>query len=268
LTSIAYKLVPAALLAAMLLPAQQPSGAAAPAPAQAAVQPPAAKPAPEPEVKNWRAGVRFSGQFLDLFNESSLNTFDSIPWKYTSSATTDISNRLGFGLTFAYDIASRVSLNLDVLYRRAGFRSGLAVTEGEDDLETIEDERKITSGFEQTKADYWDLPFTLRIHDGAATKRVRGFIEVGGALRHATSIRTYTEIEQPGQTGTVDTAAAKAANANVLGAVAGAGWDWRMSKGINIVPQVRYTYWMNPVFDSIRTRSSRSQIEFLLGISF
>jgi hypothetical protein len=266
LTSIAYKLVPAALLAAMLLPAQQPAGAAAPA--QAAAQPAAAQPASEPEVKNWRAGVKFSGQFLDLFDESSLSTFDSIPWRYTSSATTDISNRLGFGLTFAYDISSRVSLNLDVLYRRAGYRSGLEISEGQDNLDTSQDERKITSGFEQTKADYWDLPFTLRFHDGPASRRVRGFFEVGGALRHVTSVRTYTELEQPGKGGTVDTTAAKPANSNVLGAVAGAGWDWRTSKGINVVPQVRYTYWMNPVFDSIRTRSSRSQIEFLLGITF
>ncbi|MBE0532526.1 MAG: outer membrane beta-barrel protein [Rhodospirillales bacterium] len=266
MTSIAHKLLPAALLAAMILPAQQPSGA--PASAQAAAQPAAAQPAPEPEVKNWRAGVKFSGQFLDLFDEASLNTFDSIPWRFTSSATTDISNRLGFGLTFGYDISRRVSLNLDVLYRRAGYRSGLEITEGEDDLDTIEDERKITSGFEQTKADYWDLPFTLRVHDGPASRRVRGFFEVGGALRHATSIRTYTELEQPGQGGSVDTTAAKPANANVLGAVVGAGWDWRTSKGINVVPQVRYTHWMNPVFDSARTRSSRNQIEFMLGITF
>ena len=79
MTSIAHKFVPAALLAAMLLPAQQPSGA--PASAQAAAQPAAAQPAPKPEVKNWRAGVKFSGRFLDLFDESSLRTFDSIPWK-------------------------------------------------------------------------------------------------------------------------------------------------------------------------------------------
>lgn len=266
MTSIASKLVPAALLAAIMLPAQQTSGATAPT--QAPAQPAASQPAPEPEVKSWRAGVKFSGQFLDLFEETSLNTFDSIPWKYTSSATTDISNRLGFGLTFGYNISRRVSLNLDVLYRRAGFRSGLEITEGKDDPETSADERKITSGFEQTKADYWDLPFTLRFHDGPASRRVRGFFEVGGALRHVTSIRTYTELEQPGKAGTVDTTAAKPANANVLGAAAGAGWDWRTSKGVNVVPQVRYTYWMNPVFDSVRTRSSRSQIEFMLGITF
>ena len=265
MTSIASKLVPAALLAAMMLPAQQPAPGAS---AQPPAQPAATQPAPEPEVKNWRAGLKFSGQFLDMFDESSLNTFDSIAWKYTSSATTDISNRLGFGLTFAYDLTSRVSLNLDVLYRRAGFRSGLEITEGEDDLETIEDERKITSGFEQTKADYWDLPFTLRLHDGPSSRRVRGFVEVGGALRRATSIRTYTELESPGQIGTVDTTAAKPANASVLGGVVGAGWDWRTSKGVNVVPQVRYTYWMNPVFDTARTRSSRGQIEFLLGITF
>lgn len=265
MTSIASKLVPAALLAAMMLPAQQSAAGAA---AQQPAQPAAAQPAPEPEVKNWRAGLKFSGQFLDMFDESSLNTFDSIPWKYTSSATTDISNRLGFGLTFAYDLASRVSLNLDVLYRRAGFRSGLEITEGQDDPETSADERKITSGFEQTKADYWDLPFTLRLHDGPSSRRVRGFVEVGGALRRATSVRTYTELESPGRPGTVDTTAAKPANSSVLGGVVGAGWDWRTSKGVNVVPQVRYTHWMNPVFDTARTRSGRGQIEFLLGITF
>jgi hypothetical protein len=250
------------MLAAMMLPAQQPAGAPAPA------QPAAAQPAPEPELKRWRAGVKFSGQFLDLFDEGSLKTFDSIPWKFTSSATTDISNRLGFGLTFAYDLTSRASLNLDVLYRRAGFRTGLEITEGRDNPETSADERKITSGFEQTKADYWDLPFTLRIHDGPSSRRVRGFVEVGGALRHATSVRTYAELEQPGKPGTVDTTPAKLANGNVVGGIAGAGWDWRTSKGVNFVPQVRYTYWMKPVFDTARTRSARSQIEFMLGITF
>ncbi|MBA3974164.1 MAG: hypothetical protein C0504_08115 [Candidatus Solibacter sp.] len=266
MTSIAYKLVPAALLAAMLLPAQQPAGAAAPA--QAGAQPAAARPAPEPEVKRWRAGVKFSGQFLNLFDEMSLKTFDSIPWKHTSSATTDISNRLGFGLSFAAGVTSRVSLNIDAIYRRAGFRSGLEITEGRDDPGTIADDRNITSGFEQTKADYWDLPFTLRMHDGPPSRRVRGFVEIGGALRHATSIRTYAELETPGKPGTVDATPARPANSNVLGAVAGAGWDWRTAKGVNVVPQVRYTYWMKPVFDTVRTRSSRSQIEFMLGFTF
>lgn len=266
MTSIVYKLLPAALLAAMMLPAQQPSGAAA---APAAPAKPAAAPAvSEAEQKSWRAGVKFSGQFLDMFEETSLTTFDSIPWRNTSSATTDISNRLGFGLTLGYDITSRVSLNLDVLYRRAGYRSGLEITEGQDNLDTTEDERKITSGFEQTKADYWDLPFTLRIHDGPSSRRVRGFVEIGGALRHATSIRTYTELEQPGKPGTVDATPAKPANGNVVGGVAGAGWDWRTSKGLNVVPQVRYTYWMKPAFDTARTRSARSQIEFMLGFTF
>ncbi len=262
MTSTVLRLVPAALLVAALSQAQQPPPAANPA------APAAAQSAPAAEAKGWRAGVKFSGQFLDLFDESSLTTFDSIPWRYTSAQTTDISNRLGFGLTLGYDIASRVSLNLDLLYRRAGFRTGLEIYDGQDDLDTDADERKITSGFEQTKVDYWDLPFTLRIHDGPATKRVRGFFELGAALRRAASVRTYAELAEPGQPGVVNTTAAKASNQNTLGGVVGAGWDWRTTKGVNIVPQVRYTHWMNPVFDTTRTRSARGQIEFMLGITF
>jgi hypothetical protein len=31
---------------------------------------------------------------------------------------------------------------------------------------------------------------------------------------------------------------------------------------------LRYTYWMKPVFNSPTTRSARSQIEILVGITF
>ena len=281
MTSRILNILGAALVAAALSPAQQPATPTAAKPAAATkdpAPPPAAAPAveqpkdlvatPVGPVKRWRAGGKFSGQFLGLFEESEVTTFDSIPWKYTTANTTDISNRLSFGLTFAYDITSRVSLNVDVLYRRAGFRSGLEISEGQDDLDTDADERKITSGFQQTKVDYWDLPFTMRVHDGPATRRVRGFVEFGGALRKATSVRTYTELKEPGKTGVVDTTPTPLTNSNVFGGVAGAGWDWRTSRGVNIVPQMRYTYWMKPVFDTTRTRSSRSQIEFLLGITF
>ncbi len=260
MTSSIFNTVPAAILMAAMSLAQQP--AAPPA------QPATAQPAPAVEVRNWRAGVKFSGQLLNLFNESRLDTFDSIPWKYTSANTTDISNHLGFGLTAAYDMSSRVSLNLDVLYRRAGFRSGLEITEGVDNPDTTVDERKFTTGFEQTKVDYWDLPVTLRIHDGPATNRVRAFFELGGTLRRTASVRTYTETGRPGVTSVVSTSPAKVSNPNTLGGTVGAGWDWRTARGVHFVPQMRYTYWLKPVFNMPTTRSARSQIEFLIGITF
>ncbi len=276
MTSSILKIVPAAILVAALLSAQQPATPTAKPHAQPAVEQPApaaaktaaASPAPAAEAKSWRAGVKFSGQLLNMFNQSQLDTFDSIPWKFTSANTTDISNHLGFGLTAAYDISSRVSLNVDILYRRAGYRSGLEITEGEDDEDTDEDDRKFTTGFEQTKVDYWDLPFTLRLHDGPATDRVRGFLELGGTLRHAASVRTYSETGSPGVVSVVDTTPVKVSNPNTFGGTVGAGWDWRTVRGINFVPQLRYTYWMKPAFNSPTTRSARSQIEILIGITF
>lgn len=257
------KTVSAAMLVAGLALAQQPAQTPAAPTAASATQPEA-----QIEVRGWRAGVNFSAGFLKLFEDSALDTFDSKTWKYSSIATTDISNHLGFGLTFAVDLTSRVTLNVDAQYRRAGFRSGLDITEGEDDDNTEVDERKYTSGFEQTKLDYWDLPVTLRIHDGPATRRVRGFVEAGVVLRHAANVRTYTERAEPGKTAVVDTTPATVSNPNVLGGVVGAGWDWRTGKMVHFVPQLRYTHWAKPVFDTGGARSARGQIEFMLGITF
>ncbi len=268
MTSSILKIVPAAILVVALSPAQQPAAPAAQPAPPVAVQSAATQPVPAVEVGRWRAGAKFSGQLLNLFEESRLNTFNSIPWKFTSANTTDISNHLGFGLTAAYDITSRVSLNVDVLYRRAGYRSGLEITEGVDNEDTVADDRKFTTGFEQTKVDYWDLPFTLRFHDGPASSRVRAFFELGGTLRRAASVRTYTETGKPGVTSVVDTTPAKVSNSNTFGGTAGAGWDWRTARGIHLVPQMRYTYWVKPVFNTPTTRSARSQIEFLIGITF
>jgi len=250
------------MLAAALALAQQP------AQPQAAPAAPAAQPEAKIEVRGWRAGVNVSAGFLKLFEDSALDTFDSKTWKYSSVATTDISNHLGFGLTFALDITSRVSLNVDALYRRAGFRSGLDITEGLDDDNTEADERKYTTGFEQTKLDYWDVPVTMRIHDGPATRRVRGFIEAGAVLRHAANVRTYSERSEPGRAPVVETTPAVVSHTNTLGGVVGAGWDWRTGKMVHFVPQLRYTHWAKPVFDTGGARSARGQIEFMLGITF
>lgn len=262
--STILKTLPAATLVASLALAQAPAAQPPAAPAASGRQQAQAP----VEVKRWGGGVKFSSGFLGFFDETQLNTFDSRTWRYASAATTDISNRLGFGLTFGYGLTSRVSLNVDALYRRAGFRSGLDITEGQDDENTTADDRKYTSGFDQTKLDYWDVPLTLRVHDGPTSRRVRGFVEAGVVLRHATSVRTYIEVAEPGQTPVVDTTAAKVSNPNTLGGVVGAGWDWRTNRQIHFVPQLRYTHWAKPVFDTGSARSSRNQIEFLLGITF
>lgn len=263
MTSKVLKIVPAAMLVATLALAQQPAQPQATPAAPAATQP-----STPVEVRNWRAGVKLSAGFLSFFDESQLNTFNSTTWKYSYAATTDISNHLGFGMTFGYDVSSRVTLNVDALYRRAGFRSGLDITEGEDNEDTDEDERKYTSGFLQTKLDYWDVPVTLRIHDGPAARRVRGFIEAGVVLRHAASVRSYSEMAEPGETAVVDTTPGKISHPNTLGGVIGAGWDWRTNRQVHFVPQLRYTHWAKPVLDTSSARSARGQIEFLLGITF
>jgi hypothetical protein len=75
-------------------------------------------------------------------------------------------------------------------------------------------------------------------------------------------------LAEPGKLAVVDTTPAKVSNPTTLGGVIGAGWDWRTDKLVHFVPQLRYTHWAQPVFNTSRARSARGQIEFMLGITF
>ncbi len=48
---------------------------------------------------------------------------------------------------------------------------------------------------------------------------------------------------------------------SAIGMVVGAGIQFVDEFGIHVVPEVRYTRWVNPIFDNLTTKTQTNQVE-------
>jgi hypothetical protein len=207
-------------------------------------------------------GARVSVLFNDLMNTESLTHSTSSPVLKTTTQTTSISNQLGAGGTLEFALLDQLSLAADVVYRKAGYKSSLEIVQGSDNPQT-------TRNFERTRADFWDIPLTLRLYDGSRReRRSRAFLDLGFAVRRLTNIRTFSEFLRPDNTSSQSQAPAHPRHRVLPGVVLGGGFQLITSSPVKVVPQVRLTRWLGSTFDNPPTQSRRNQFEFVLGIAF
>ena len=120
-----------------------------------------------------------------------------------------------------------------------------------------------TSTHEDTRARLIDMPFLVRYYGtGKRPRSPRWFLEAGGAWRLATDIRTSLDSTDASGIVTCCTFMPTVPqHRSSVGAVAGAGMQFVDEFGIHVVPEVRYTRWLEQTFDNLTTRSQRNQVE-------
>lgn len=230
------------------------------APAQTA-NPPQDAPA-KPYFNRLLVGARLSILFNDLMNTETLSSSTSEPVFQLTNATTSTSNQLGAGGAFEFALLERLSVALELLYRKAGYKSNLETSRGETDP-------VVTRRFERTRTDYWDFPVVVRFYDASRSERPsRTFLEAGLAVRRVTHIRTFSEVLLPDKTSLISEAPAAPRNSTLPGIVLGGGFQLAGSSPVKVIPQIRYTRWLGNTFNSPPTLSRRNQFELLLGIAF
>ncbi len=223
----------------------------------------------EPLVGRFSAGARVSVVFNDLMNSEKLTSSTSEPPVKTTIGTVSRSSALAGSGMLEFAIFDNVSLVGEVLYRRAGYKFDLEIVEGVDDSATAEDDRRRTTKFEGTRANYWDIPLVARFYDGSRQeKRSRAFLDVGLAIRRVTNVRTFREFLNPDKTTAIDETPTAPVNATLPGLVFGGGFQILGPSGVKVVPEIRYTRWLGSTFESAPTRSKRNTVEFLFGIAF
>lgn len=207
-------------------------------------------------------GARVSVLFNDLMNTETLTHSTSAPVLKTTTQTTSTSNQLGAGGTLEFAVLDRLSLAAEILYRKAGYKSSLEIVEGSDNPKT-------TRNFERTRADFWDLPVTLRLYDAPRQeRRSRAFLDLGFAVRRLSNIRTFSEFLRPDNTSGQSEAPARPRHTSLPGVVLGGGFQLGTSSPVKVIPQIRLTRWLGSTFDAPPTQSRRNQFEFVLGIAF
>jgi len=127
-----------------------------------------------------------------------------------------------------------------------------------------------TVAHESSRANLIDVPAVVRFYSRSRHEPgARWFVEAGAAWRKAESIRTSMDFRDASSVLTCcTTTPIQPAHGSVFGIVAGAGVQVMDAFGIRVVPEVRYTRWMNQIFNSFTTKTQQNEVTAGLSITF
>jgi hypothetical protein len=201
-------------------------------------------------------------------------TVDNTSEISTQYQTKGASERIGYGLTIQARITSHFYVNFSALLRRMGYQetttvatTTTAVLNG-----TSYPSTSTTSTHEDTRTRLIDVPGLVRYYGtGKRPGSPRWFLEAGGAWRVATDIRTSLDSTDASGTLTCCTFTPTVPeHRSAVGMVAGAGIQFVDEFGIHVVPEVRYTRWVEPIFsgNNLSTRSAANEVEAAISLTF
>jgi hypothetical protein len=191
----------------------------------------------------------------------------------TEYQTTNTSQRIGYGLTVQARITNRFYLDVSGLLRRLGYQETttvsttvIAILNGSTYPSTT-----TTSTHEETNAHrVIDIPFLLRYYGLPKRPRSpRWFLEAGGTWRDATDI--HTSMDSTDASGNVTCCTFTPTvpkHSTAIGETVGAGIQFVDEFGIHVVPEFRYTRWVEPIFESLSTTGRLNQIEAVISVTF
>lgn len=226
-------------------------------------------PKPKAAVRRLSAGGTLSVWMLKPINARDTGTFTTTPPFDAIYSTAGTFKRAGFGAYAEVLLTNRIAINGMLLRHSLGYVLNSDIYEGTDNINTSADERKHTVRSEDTRAVFYDLPIVARWY---AKDRFRPgprfFMEAGYSWRRASNIKTSisTSINTADPVITNNPTAPK--QRTIRGFVAGLGVHAVDPFGIRVVPEVRYTRWMNETWNFLSTRTNRNQIEAVLSIGF
>ena len=200
---------------------------------------------------------------------STINNTSEIATQYVTKGA---SERIGYGLTLQVRVTDHFYVDLSALLRRVGYQMTTTVaTTTTSVLNGVSfPVTTTTSTHEDTRARLIDVPFLVRYYGtGKRPRSPRWFLEAGGAWRLANDIRT--SLDSTDESGIVTCCTSTPTvpqHRSSVGAVAGAGIQFVDEFGIRVIPEVRYTRWLEQTFDNLTTRSQRNQVEADISLTF
>jgi hypothetical protein len=224
-----------------------------------------AQDAPSPAANSTPSAVakpgvrRFSAGGVLTFSGFRLMENLSVTQANATYTTKPSGPRLAGGGIVQYAFANRYAAAGQFLLRRARFETNSTFT-----LSTTASSQDFSS------ADFWEIPLTLRRYSRPhAEQGARWFAEGGMALRYTRNIRSsLLSTDTAGRTVCCDERPIMAQHSPAAGLTLGAGYQVVDQFGLRLVPQFRYTRWLQPTFDQRSIRSRRDQIEAGVAITF
>jgi hypothetical protein len=196
-------------------------------------------------------------------NSSTVNTM------YQTKAA---SSRFGYGLTAQVAVTDRFAVAFAGILRRVGYTFDTTVTTSKPTVigGVVTTVTTSTNTHEDTRANLIDIPATVRFYSRSRHEPgARWFVEGGAAWRKTDSIRTSMSSSDANSVlSCCTTTPIQPAHNSVFGIVAGAGVQVMDAFGIKVIPEVRYTRWMSPVFHSFTTNTQQNEVTAGFSITF
>jgi hypothetical protein len=205
----------------------------------------------------------------DTTNTVNTNAVTSIVTEYKSNAE---SSRIGYGLNGQIAVTDRFAVAFGAFLRRVGYALDTTTTTNVTGF--VNGVQGITTSsvnvHNDTRTRVLNVPFMLRYYSkGRREPGPRWFAEGGGAFQTLLSPRsTFSTTDAVGNFACCTTSTSHFAHRSVFGVEGGAGVQLIDPVGIRVVPEVRYTRWMNPLIDDTSAHNQRNQVEASLSLSF
>jgi hypothetical protein len=200
------------------------------------------------------------------------STVDNTSLISTEYQTQGESSRIGYGLTGQVRVTPHFSVDLSALYRRLGYQFTDTITTTTNTVlnGVVSSTTSSTITHQDTHARIFDFPLTVRYYSGAKHPNgPRWFAEAGGAWRWANSIRTSTDTTDAADVNTCCTFTPTVPDhRSAIGLVAGVGLQFIDPLGIHVIPEVRYTRWVEQVFDDVTTHTFQNQLDASISLTF
>ena len=210
-------------------------------------------------------------QGLSLINGATSNVTNTSEIG-TQYQTTGASSRIGYGVTMQARITEHFYVNLSGLLRRIGYQLNTTVSTTTTSVlnGTSFPSTSTTSKHEDTRARLIDIPFLVRYYGtGKRPTSPRWFVEAGGTWRLANDIRTSLDtIDASGTVTCCTFTPTVPQHRSSVGMDVGAGIQFVDEFGIHVVPEVRYTRWINPTFNNLTTKTQQNQVEAAVSLTF
>lgn len=222
-------------------------------------------------VHRFSAGPTLSVVGLSVISGGT-NTVTNSATVNTMYQTTNASSRIGYGLTAQVAVTDRFAVAIGGILRRAGYTLNTTVTTNTPTVVSgiVTTVTTSTINHEDTRANFVDIPAMVRFYSKSRhDPGPRWFVEAGAAWRKAENIRTSMSFTDASSVLSCCTnTPITPAHGSSIGIVAGAGVQVADAFGIKVVPEVRYTRWMSPIFDALTTRTQQNEIAAGLSIVF
>jgi hypothetical protein len=224
----------------------------------------------ETYVRRFSVGATLSVLGLTLVPAKTANPVTTTPPVDAMYTTADASQRIGYGGVAQLLITNRFAVNGSFLIRRIGYKMNSDILTGVFDPTALIDERTHTVTNEDTRARLYDIPVVLRFYGKDRYQSgPRWFAEAGGAFRRVSHIRTSIDTTvDAGPTSCCNFTPATPAHESVRGLVAGFGVQLIDPVGIRVVPEFRYTRWLNETFNDLTTTTRRDEIAAMISLTF